>query len=51
MLQAKHSSRENATWGINGESGELADIKELGVWEPLAVKSQTLKTAVEVWTP
>lgn len=23
------------------------DMKELGVWEPLAVKAQTIKTAVE----
>lgn len=26
----------------------MADMKELGVWEPLAVKLQTYKTAVEV---
>jgi T-complex protein 1 subunit gamma len=36
-----------STWGINGETGELVDMKELGVWEPLTVKLQTYKTAVE----
>ena len=28
-------------------AGSIVDMKELGVWEPLAVKSQTIKTAVE----
>ena len=28
-------------------TGEITDMKELGVWEPFAVKAQTLKTAVE----
>lgn len=47
-LQAKHTQEGSQTWGVNGESGALADMKELGVWEPLAVKLQTYKTAVEV---
>uniref|UniRef100_A0A7S4USL6 T-complex protein 1 subunit gamma n=1 Tax=Guillardia theta TaxID=55529 RepID=A0A7S4USL6_GUITH len=47
-LRAKHSSQdEYSTWGINGETGQLADMKELGIWEPFVVKSQGLKTAVE----
>ncbi|KAF0309427.1 T-complex protein 1 subunit gamma [Amphibalanus amphitrite] len=46
-LRAKHSTEGNATWGVNGETGELVDMKELKVWEPLAVKLQTVKTAVE----
>lgn len=36
------------TWGINGETGQLADMKELGIWEPLTVKLQVYKTAIEV---
>lgn len=32
---------------MNGETGTLVDMKELGIWEPLAVKLQTYKTAVE----
>jgi len=46
-LRAKHAHPNNWTWGINGESGEIVDMKELAVWEPLAVKLQTYKTAVE----
>ncbi|KAK7870115.1 hypothetical protein R5R35_011092 [Gryllus longicercus] len=45
-LRAKHATG-NHSWGINGETGELADMTELGVWEPLSVKLQTYKTAVE----
>ena len=48
-LRAKHAMnpKEFNTWGIDGDSGELVDMQELGVWEPLSVKAQTLKTAVE----
>jgi len=46
-LRAKHSSGNNSTYGINGETGVMTDMKELGIWEPYAVKIQTLKTAVE----
>jgi len=45
-LRAKHASGMS-TWGINGETGELADMKDLGVWEPFVVKTQSLKTAME----
>merc|ERR1719487_284895 len=47
QLRAKHAGGANATWGIDGEKGVLADMAELGVWEPVAVKQQTIKTAVE----
>merc|ERR1711997_378835 len=33
--------------GINGETGELADMSALGIWEPLSVKLQVYKTAIE----
>ncbi|XP_013781701.1 T-complex protein 1 subunit gamma-like [Limulus polyphemus] len=46
-LRAKHASAGNTTWGINGETGEVTNIVELGIWEPLAVKQQAYKTAVE----
>ena len=48
VLQAKHAVKGNTTWGVNGESGEIADMKVLEVWEPLSVKLQTYKTAMEV---
>eukprot|EP00976_Prorocentrum_cordatum_P087209 1186814-Prorocentrum_minimum.AAC.1 len=47
-LRAKHAAEGNkCTTGINGHTGVIADMKELGVWEPYAVKAQTFKTAVE----
>nr|KAF6412872.1 chaperonin containing TCP1 subunit 3 [Molossus molossus] len=47
ILSAKHTQDNCETWGVNGETGTLVDMKELGIWEPLAVKLQTYKTAVE----
>merc|ERR1711963_281590 len=48
-LRAKHANEEekNVNWGINGESGELANMSTLGIWEPLSVKLQVYKTAIE----
>merc|ERR1712223_411674 len=48
-LRAKHAQEQekNVNWGINGETGELADMAALGIWEPLSVKLQVYKTAIE----
>lgn len=46
-LRAKHTQEGSQTWGVNGETGALVDMKELGIWEPLSVKLQTYKTSVE----
>ncbi|XP_011191223.1 T-complex protein 1 subunit gamma [Zeugodacus cucurbitae] len=49
-LRAKHASHSGdavCAWGIDGESGEIVDMNIKGIWEPLAVKMQTYKTAVE----
>eukprot|EP00178_Gracilaria_changii_P003038 TRINITY_DN1443_c0_g1_i2.p1 TRINITY_DN1443_c0_g1~~TRINITY_DN1443_c0_g1_i2.p1 ORF type:complete len:501 (+),score=100.41 TRINITY_DN1443_c0_g1_i2:538-2040(+) len=49
-LRAKHSeteSGESKFWGIDGLKGVATDMRKLGVWEPLVVKTQTMKTAVE----
>lgn len=46
-LRAKHAGGSNPTFGVNGDSGEIVDMKDLGIWEPYAVKVQTLKTAIE----
>ncbi|TDG52130.1 hypothetical protein AWZ03_001411 [Drosophila navojoa] len=49
-LRAKHASHTGdgvCAWGIDGESGEIVDMNEKNIWEPLAVKLQTYKTAVE----
>ena len=47
-VQAKHAVEGNRTWGVDGDTGTLADMTELGVWDPLSVKVQTYKTAIEV---
>lgn len=49
QLRAKHASDPlgNKNWGIDGIKGELVDMETLGIWEPLAVKQETFKTAVE----
>jgi len=33
---------------VDGDKGVIADMKDLEVWEPLSVKVQTFKTAIEV---
>lgn len=50
-FQAKHALDGNTSWGVNGESGKLADMNDYGVWEPYSVKAQTIKTAIEVSGP
>ena len=47
LVQAKHATG-NHSWGIDGESGTIVDMHEYGIWEPHAVKVQTIKTAIEV---
>ena len=34
---------------MDGDKGVIADMTELGVWDPLSVKEQTFKSAIEVW--
>ena len=46
-LRTKHSTPEGSAWGVNGTTGEMADLHKLGIWEPYVVKTQTLKTAIE----
>lgn len=52
-LRAKHAAHTDSTkpcaWGIDGLTGEIIEheIKGKGLWEPLSVKAQIYKTAVE----
>jgi len=48
-LRAKHATSpvENLSWGVDGNKGVIADMHNVGVWEPYAVKAQTIKTAIE----
>jgi len=52
QLRAKHAASHDegqkaCSWGINGISGDLVQMDELGIWEPFSVKVQTIKTAIE----
>ncbi|RUS79981.1 hypothetical protein EGW08_012246 [Elysia chlorotica] len=46
-IRAKHAQPNNTTWGIDGTTGQIVDMKAFGVWEPLSVKQQVYKTAIE----
>lgn len=45
-LRAEHAEG-NTNVGIDGCSGKVVDMRELGVWDPHAVRLQTINTAVE----
>merc|ERR1712168_324967 len=53
-LRAKHvnwggkkEEQGSCNWGINGLTGEISDMEKLEVYDPLAVKLQVYKTAIE----
>ncbi|XP_048732681.2 T-complex protein 1 subunit gamma-like [Ostrea edulis] len=46
-LRAKHATAGNSSWGVDGETGKVVDMKDYGIWEAFAVKVQTYKTAIE----
>lgn len=52
-LRSKHAASDKegsgatSTWGIDGVKGEIADCQVTRVFDTFAVKSQTLKTAIE----
>lgn len=46
-LRAEHVKDDRVNWGVNGITGELTDMSELQIWEPVSVKLQTYKTAME----
>ena len=48
-LRAKHSATDGsgAMWGINGNTGKIEDMSKADVWDPISVKVQTYKTAIE----
>jgi len=45
-LRAKHANGEHS-WGVDGDTGKVVDMKDYGLYESAAVKVQTLKTAIE----
>lgn len=48
-LRAKHAPSDGSgcMWGINGNSGKIEDMKEADIWDPVTVKLQSFKTAIE----
>lgn len=46
-LRARHAAPGGLNWGLDGNKGTAADVKALGIMDTLAVKQQTIRTAVE----
>ena len=46
-LRAKHAERGNSTFGIDGNARKITDMSVLNIWEPIEVKFQVIKTAIE----
>jgi T-complex protein 1 subunit gamma len=48
-LRAKHSAADGSgmMWGINGNTGKIEDMSVADIWDPVSVKVQTYKTAIE----
>ena len=49
-LRARHATTENKDnvyLGIDGNKGVIANMKDLKIFDTLAVKKQTLKTSIE----
>jgi T-complex protein 1 subunit gamma len=48
-LRAKHSKTDEGHefYGINGDTGKIANMKEQNIWDPVSVKLQTYKTSIE----
>ena len=48
-LRAKHAPSDGSGvfFGIDGKTGKIANMKELEIWDPVSVKQQSMKTAIE----
>lgn len=46
-LRAKHSKDDGFYYGIDGNKGVITNMKEIDIWDPVSVKIQTYKTAIE----
>ena len=46
-LRAKHAEKGNVVYGVDGNKKKITNMEEANVWEPVAVKNQVLKTAIE----
>ena len=46
-LRAKHASENGVYFGIDGNTGKIVDMRSIDIWEPLSVKQQIFKSALE----
>jgi len=48
-LRSRHAAEDGSglMWGINGNTGLIEDMKEAEIWDPVEVKNQSFKTAIE----
>ena len=48
-LRQKHSNPDGSgmMWGINGNTAKIEDMSVADVWDPVSVKVQSFKTAIE----
>ena len=48
-MRAAHSKPDGSGVyiGIDGNTGKIANMKDLDVWDPVSVKLQTFKTSIE----
>jgi len=47
QLRAKHATPEGLKYGIQGITGKVCDMEKEDIWDPIVVKVQTYKTAIE----
>jgi len=46
-LRAEHTQDQRVNYGVDGTNGSVVDMNITNVWEPLSVKLQVYKTAME----
>lgn len=47
-LRSRHAvAGAGVQWGVDGNKGQVADVKSLGIMDTFAVKQQTFRTAIE----
>lgn len=46
-LRSKHANEDGLYYGIDGIKGKIVDMRDINVWEPLSVKEQVIKSAIE----
>ena len=48
-LRSRHAPEDGSglMWGINGNTGLIENMQEAEIWDPVSVKNQSFKTAIE----